>query len=207
MPEVSPLPARTSGYLTFISRNTFAKASEPALEVWAKIFAQTGNSRLILTAPEGSARTRVRQGFEKHGIAPQRIEFTGRGDPWASLIDSYARADIALDPFPYCGWITSCDALWMGLPVVTLRGGAVMGRGGCSTLANLGLSDLTAESPEQYVEIASSLAHDLPRLTQLRTELRARMQSSPLRAPNILARDIEAAYRKIWRRWCEEESE
>ncbi|HEY2342693.1 MAG TPA: hypothetical protein VGH90_06675, partial [Chthoniobacteraceae bacterium] len=133
---------------------------------------------------------------------PDRVEFTPFREPWESFIASYTRADIALDPFPYCGWITTCDALWMGVPVVSLSGQTAVGRGGRSILYNLGLPDLVAENPREYADIAVSLAGDWPRLTELRTSLRERMERSPLRDPANLARGIESSYRQMWQRWC-----
>jgi predicted O-linked N-acetylglucosamine transferase (SPINDLY family) len=207
MPEASPLPALEKGYLTFICRNAFAKVSPATLDLWVKVLARIPDSRLLLAAPEGSCRERILRRFEEGGVSRERLELAGLREPWERFIASYERADIALDPFPYCGWITTCDALWLGLPVITLTGRTVMGRGGCSTLANLGLSELIANTPEEYVEIARSLAGDLPRLAELRSSLRQRMERSPLRDPAQLARDIETAYREMWRRWCARQSE
>jgi predicted O-linked N-acetylglucosamine transferase (SPINDLY family) len=110
--------------------------------------------------------------------------------------------DVGLDPFPYGGGITSCDALWMGVPLVSLSGRRSVGRGGRSILRNLGLPELVAETPQQYAEIAVCLARDLSGLGELRSTLRRRMEASPLRDRRGFARDVEAAYRKMWRRWC-----
>ena len=110
---------------------------------------------------------------------------------------------MALDPFPYGGGTTTCDALWMGVPVVSLAGQTAVGRGGLSILSNLGLTDLVAHDVRQYVRIAADLANDLPRLGQLRATLRERMQSSPLMDAPRFARGVEAAYRTMWRRWVE----
>ena len=114
----------------------------------------------------------------------------------------YHGIDIGLDTVPYNGHTTSLDSFWMGVPVVTLVGPTVVGRAGLCQLMNLGLPELIASSPEQYVRIAAELAHDLPRLSKLRATLRERMQASPLMDAPRFARNIEAAYREMWRRWC-----
>jgi predicted O-linked N-acetylglucosamine transferase (SPINDLY family) len=111
--------------------------------------------------------------------------------------------DITLDPFPYCGHTVSLDSLWMGVPVVTLSGEKAVGRGGRSLLSNLGLAELIAFTPGQYVKIALDLAGDLDRMESLRQGMRARMQASPLMDAPGLARDLESAYRQVWRAWCE----
>ncbi len=115
----------------------------------------------------------------------------------------YQQIDIGLDPFPCNGGTTTCDALWMGVPVVTLRGRTAVGRAGVSILSNVGLTDWIADNPEQYVSIAQQMAGDLPRLGELRSTLRRRMRQSPLMDAPQFARDVEAAYRQMWHTWCE----
>jgi len=114
----------------------------------------------------------------------------------------YRRIDVALDTFPYGGGTTTCDALWMGVPVVTLVGQTAVGRGGLSILSNVGVPELAARSQDEYVRIATELAGDLPRLAHLRATLRQRMAQSPLMDAPRFARHVEAAYRQIWRQWC-----
>jgi predicted O-linked N-acetylglucosamine transferase (SPINDLY family) len=115
---------------------------------------------------------------------------------------TYRRIDILLDPLPYGGGVTTCDALWMGVPVVTLRGQTTQGRGGASILGNLGLPELVAANAEHYVRIAVELAKDETRRAELRGTLRKRMADSPLMNAGEFARDMENLYRDIWRRWC-----
>jgi predicted O-linked N-acetylglucosamine transferase (SPINDLY family) len=115
----------------------------------------------------------------------------------------YQQIDIALDPFPCGGGITTCDALWMGVPVVSLVGNTAVGRAGFSILSNVGLPELAARDTEQYVDIAVAMAQDLPRLADLRTTLRDRMRNSPLMDASRFARNVEAAYRAMWCRWCQ----
>jgi predicted O-linked N-acetylglucosamine transferase (SPINDLY family) len=121
---------------------------------------------------------------------------------WKHYIETVQRFDVALDPTPYGGGITTCDALWMGVPVVTLSGQTSVGRGGRSILSNIGLPGLVAETPDEYLEIALSLADDLPRLSQLRSTLRPRMENSPLRDAKGHASDVESAFRQMWQIWC-----
>jgi len=114
----------------------------------------------------------------------------------------YGQIDVALDPFPYGGGTTTCDALWMGVPVVTLMGPTAVGRAGVSLLSNLGLPELIAHTPEEYLSIARDLAADLPRLAQLRRQLRPVMRTSILMDAPRFATEIEAAYRQMWVNWC-----
>ena len=123
----------------------------------------------------------------------------------AVYLQLYQEIDIALDPFPFAGGTTTCDALWMGVPVVSLLGNTAVGRGGFSILSNLGLTELVARSTEEYVQIAAALANDFSRMTELRTTLRPRMERSPLMDAPRFARDMEAAYRQMWMQWCRDE--
>jgi predicted O-linked N-acetylglucosamine transferase (SPINDLY family) len=137
------------------------------------------------------------------GIDAERLEIVGRCSV-EKYFKTYDRIDVALDPFPYTGGTTTCDALWMGVPVVTLAGRTAVGRSGVSLLSNVGLPELIAQTPEQYVQIAVDLAKDLPRLIQLRSTLRQRMEKSPLMDAAAFAKGIEGAYRMMWRKWCGE---
>jgi len=198
---VNVLPALEAGHVSFGSLNNFCKASPPALAAWSRLLQVVPGSRLILHARAGSHRDRVRTFLAEQGISTERLEFVDFL-PTAEYFGVYRRIDVALDPFPYGGGTTTCDALWMGVPVVSLAGQTAVGRGGLSILSNVGLADLVARDPEQYVRIAAGLANDLPRLSQLRATLRGRMQKCPLMDAPRFARHIEAAYREMWRRWC-----
>jgi predicted O-linked N-acetylglucosamine transferase (SPINDLY family) len=201
-PEPSPPPAAAAGYITFGCLNNFAKASLPVLDLWAEILQGVPRSRLIVHSYPGSHLDTVRGRFAGKGISPDRLEFPGR-QPWPQYVRTYGRIDIALDPFPWGGGITTCDALWMGVPVVSLVGRTAVGRGGASILTNVGVQELVARTPEQYVQIATDLAGDLPRLAELRRTLRGRMEASPLMDAPRFARNVEAAYRQMWRNWCQ----
>jgi protein O-GlcNAc transferase len=202
-PDVSPLPALSAGEVTFGCLNNFCKVSQDALELWIQLLRATPKSHLILHAHEGSQRQRVRDLLEHQGVDPQRLKFVGKV-PFSEYFKLYEQIDIGLDPFPCNGGTTTCDSLWMGVPVVTLAGQKAVGRGGVSVLHNVGLPELIAETPEQYVQIAANLAKDLPRLAELRRTLRPRMQASPLMDAPRFARNVEAAYRQMWRNWVSE---
>ena len=199
---VSSLPALNAGVVTFGCLNNFCKINEDVLALWAEVLRQTDNSRLLLLTRSGRAYPRTLEQMQRAGIAADRIEFAQSGSR-RTYLETYHRIDIGLDTFPYNGHTTSLDSLWMGVPVVTQIGSRSVARAGWCQLSNLGLTELAGESSEAFVSIAGRLANDLPRLSQLRSGLRRRMEESPVMdAPNF-ARGIEAAYRRMWRTWCE----
>jgi len=200
-PEVRQVPALTKGYITFGCLNNFCKVSKPALMAWARILRAMPDSRLLLHAGEGALRLRVREELGCEGIELQRVQFSPRV-PLSTYFDLYHSIDLALDPFPYGGGTTTCDALYMGVPVVTLAGRTAVGRAGLSQLMNLNLGDFIAQTPEEYISLAIALAGDRSRLAELRRTLRQRMEQSPLMDAPRFACNIEAAYRNMWRRWC-----
>jgi predicted O-linked N-acetylglucosamine transferase (SPINDLY family) len=200
-PAVNVAPAAASGHVTFGCLNNFCKVSAPALSAWCELLRTVPNARLLLHAYAGSHREGVLAFLAQQGIASERLEFIDFL-PTTDYFGVYHRIDVALDPFPYGGGTTTCDALWMGVPVVSLAGATAVGRGGVSILSNVGLPELVAQTPAQLVRIAADLAQDFPRLAQLRATLRARMQRSPLMDAPRFARHVEAAYRAMWRRWC-----
>jgi predicted O-linked N-acetylglucosamine transferase (SPINDLY family) len=194
-------PASRAGHVTFGCLNNFCKVSAPALAAWSRILQAMPTARLLLHAHGGPHRDRVWEFFHREGVARERVEFLDFL-PMREFYRVHERIDVALDPFPYCGGTTSCDALWMGVPVVSLAGQTAVGRGGLSILTNLGLTDLVASDGQQYVRIAVELAGDAARLGELRRTLRRRMQDSPLMDAPRFARNVEAAYHEMWRRWC-----
>lgn len=198
---INALPAEKTGVVTFGCLNNFSKINEAVLRLWAKVLQAVPASRLLLLAPEGSARQHTRELLAQEGIAPQRVEFALR-QPRRQYLDLYHRIDIGLDSFPYNGHTTSLDSFWMGVPVITLVGQTVAGRAGLCQLLNLKLPELIAQTPEQYVRTAAALANDLSSLAHLRATLRSRMEQSPLMDAPRFARNMEAAYREMWRRWC-----
>jgi predicted O-linked N-acetylglucosamine transferase (SPINDLY family) len=198
---VSELPASTNGHVTFGSLNVFSKTNEPILRLWGRILAEVRDSRLLLLTGHGTHRQRAAGILQQQGVDPSRVEFIPR-QPRKAYLELYQRLDIVLDPFPYNGHTTSLDALWMGVPVVSLVGTSSVARAGLSQLSNLGLPELAAFSENDYLQIATTLAQDLPRLRELRSTLRARMQSSLLMDAPRFTHGLEAAYRAMWRQWC-----
>ena len=199
--DVAPLPALANGQITFGCLNSFSKVSSFIFDAWTRLLGEVAGSRLVLHSRRGLHRQRLRDRLSAAGIDPQRLEFVGFL-PTAEYFREYGKIDIALDSFPYAGGTTTCDALWMGVPVVTLAGQTAISRGGASVLSNIGLKRLVARSVDEYVSIARELAADVPALAQLRSEMRARMLSSPLMDAAGFARDVESAYRQMWHVWC-----
>jgi len=190
-----PLPAREAGFVTFGSFNNISKVSDTVLHCWAQILVKLPTSRLHLTrirSPQRAAE--ILALFGELGVAVGRIDCV----PYRSDIPhgrQFARVDIALDPYPYNGVTTTCESLYFGLPVISLHGRHGVSRSGLSILASLGLRELAASTPEQYIEIAVALARDLSRLESLRASLRSRFEQSPLRDEKRLATNFEALLR------------
>jgi protein O-GlcNAc transferase len=199
-PEPGALPAETHGYVTFGCLNAFQKTNDAVLELWTRVLAAVPGSRLVLLAPSGETRKRVLEAFARQNVDKGRVTLVGRR-PRLEYLSSYRDIDVCLDTFPYNGHTTSLDAFWMGVPVVTLVGGTVVGRAGLCQAMNLGLPELVATTPDEYVERAVDLTRDLPRLAKLRSELRNRMERSPLMDAERFARNLETAYRTAWQRY------
>jgi protein O-GlcNAc transferase len=198
---VGELPALRNGFVTFGCLNSFCKINEPVLRLWGRVLQTSPTSRLILLGGEPSQRRKVDGIMSSMDIAPHRIEMIPRQFRKQYMLE-YERIDVALDTFPYNGHISSLDALWMGVPVVTLVGERAVSRGGWSLLNNLGLAELAAWNEEKFVEIAVGLAGDLPRLTELRRTLRQRMLDSPLTDAKRFASNMENLYRQAWTERC-----
>jgi protein O-GlcNAc transferase len=202
---VNGLPAQSRGFITFGSLNNFCKVTEQVPRLWAQVLKAVDRSRLMILCPEGSHRQPLLDLLQREGIHPDRIELVAPR-PRAEYLELYHRIDLGLDTLPYNGHTTSLDSIWMGVPVITLVGRTAVGRAGMSQSTNLGLTELIAQTPQEYVEIAAGVARDLPRLAELRRTLRSRMQASPLMDAPRFARNIEAAYRRMWRNWCGEQT-
>jgi len=199
-PPVSALPAVRRGYVTFASFNNLAKLNPRVLALWAELLRQVPGSRLLVMAvPDEGAAARLRRGLA--GIEPDRVATLGRLER-KGYWQQFSEVDIALDPFPYAGGATTCDALWMGVPVVTLAGDYGFSRSGVTILANAGLKQLVAQTAGNYLDLARGLAGDLDQLVRLRAGLRAGLRLSPLMDAAAYMRDLESAYRRIWRDWC-----
>jgi predicted O-linked N-acetylglucosamine transferase (SPINDLY family) len=199
---VSSLPALTEGRVTFGSFNSLTKMTDEVVALWARVLAAVPDSRLFLkTRPlMGSA---VRQGvverFATHGIGSDRLMLEGPVPTRTEHLATYHRMDIALDPFPYSGITTSAEALWMGVPVLTLAGDRFLSRQGVGLMMNTGLPEWIASDPDDYVARAVKHAGDLQGLVTLRASLRDRFLASPLCDAKHFARHFEQALEGMWR--------
>ena len=183
-PEPFPPPRENVGHLTFGCLNNFAKVSPGALDLWAEILRAVPQSRIIIHSNPGSHLDVVHERFAANGVSPDRVEFVPK-QSWTNYIQTQSRIDIALDTFPYGGGITTCDALWMGIPVVSLIGQTAVGRGGKSILSNVGLPELATRRPRQYVQTALTLAESPARLVELRRECAIACSPPPHERPQI----------------------
>jgi predicted O-linked N-acetylglucosamine transferase (SPINDLY family) len=200
-PPVSPLPAASSGHVTFGSFNSFRKVTPPVIDAWLRILGAVERSRLLVLAGRGGyVEQHLRELARAYALDPARIVLHDR-KATAEYLDLIAQADIALDPFPFTGHTTTCDSIWMGVPVVMLQGESYASRFGGSVLRNVGLTELITKSVEQYVGCAVALANDRTRLTRLRATLRGTMSASPLLDFPGFTRNLEAAYRQMWNDW------
>jgi protein O-GlcNAc transferase len=205
-PIVPDLVPRTDGPITFACYNRSSKITPQAIQLWSQILSAIPDSRLVLksfSVGEPAALQQRQSAFAAHGIHPSRILFGQLHLSHTKHLEDYHHIDVALDPFPYNGTTTTCEALYMGVPVITLAGNSHVSRVGVSILTNVGLPELIAKTPEEHVHLAIALAQDPERLSKFRGTLRERMTRSPLMNPAALTRDIEAAYRQAWTHWCE----
>ncbi len=201
-PADAPHPApRATGPITFGSFNGLAKLTPQMVELWAKLLGAVPGSRLLVKTyglAAESARRALREAFSRHGIAGDRLELRPPDGGFAEHLAAYLELDIVLDVFPYNGTTMTCEALWMGVPVVTLAGATHVSRVGASLLERVGLRDLVAATPAEYLDIALRLARDEPRRRELRGSLRERMRRSPLTDARRFTRDLESAYHRLW---------
>jgi protein O-GlcNAc transferase len=207
-PEVSALPALASGHITFGSCNNFSKVSSEAIDLWTTILRSIPGSRLIMKAKslsDDSVRDYVMDMFTTRGIPAGRIDLLSWEPSIKGHLDTYNRIDIGLDTFPYNGTTTTCEALWMGVPVITLSGVSHASRVGVSILSNIGLGALIAKTKEEYLAIVMNLAGDPKRLSELRESLRGMMIRSPLTNAKRFVLALENSYRSMWLKWCSKE--
>lgn len=205
-PAVAPPPCTVRSRITFGSFNNFRKMNLQTVALWSRILAEVADSRLVLKSKpldDESCRRRAIGWFEQCGVAPQRIQILPFEPKLTRHLRCYDQVDIALDSFPYNGTTTTCEALWMGVPTVTLVGEDHRSRVGLSLLSNVGLGELAVDNEEDFVAIAAGLAADPSRLLALRGEMRQRLRESPLFDAVAFTRALESAYHDMWRRWCE----
>jgi protein O-GlcNAc transferase len=199
--EIPPRPIEQSGPIHFGSLNNPCKLNRPLLHLWSEVLRSTPGSRLILQTVDGAQRDQIANWLGEWAIDPPRLEFLERCSR-RDYLRLYNRIDICLDPLPYNGITTTCDAIWMGVPVVSLVGKTPAGRAGLGLLSTIGVPELIAKTPEQFIEIAAELAGDGERLMSYRRTLRGRMRASPLMDAQRFARNVEAFYRAAWKKWC-----
>ncbi|WP_114861225.1 tetratricopeptide repeat protein [Azospirillum brasilense] len=203
VPREEP-PALVNGFVTFGSFNNAAKVTPEVLRVWSAILARVPSARLILKSrafTDAPTRARCLQRFAADGVDPGRVDLLAPMDAIDAHLRAYDRIDIGLDPFPYTGTTTTCEALWMGVPVITLAGRHHVARVGASLLTHCGLAELIATDEAGYIETAVALAGDTTRLAALRRGMTDRMERSALSDHRGFAAAVETAYRAMWRSW------
>jgi len=206
-PPVAPLPALRNGFVTFGCFNNLAKINPEVISLWTELLACIPDARLLMVTKalgDPCIERRYREAFEAGGVGG-RVDFSGMV-PHRELLGRYGDVDVALDPFPYSGGLTTLESLWMGVPVITLGGERFASRHSLSHLTAAGLPELIAGDRGGYVARAVSLASDLSRLEKMRSSLRGRLAGSPLCDAPRFTRNLEHAYRSMWLRWCREGS-
>ncbi len=198
----SPLPATQPGHVTFAAIGKLVQMNLASIELWSELLGRLPHSRmLLLILGDGGADEALRGQFASRGVSSSRLQVIG-GTSRDQHLALCGQIDIMLDTTPYNGQLTSLDSLWMGVPLVTLRGRTAAGRTGASLLSNLEMNEFIASSTDDYINGARALAMDLPRLDKIRGSLRQQMLESPLLDTRGYTRDLESAFRTIWQRWC-----
>jgi predicted O-linked N-acetylglucosamine transferase (SPINDLY family) len=203
-PPVSALPATANGYITFGSMNQWPKVSDEVKDAWANLLTRVDRSRLLIVA-RGSQnsvfRDRIIGEFVLRGIEAARIRVSPALD-FLGFLRLFGEIDISLDPFPYGGGTTTMQSLWMGVPVLTLRGTTAFARNSVGLLSAVGLTRLVARTPDAYVAAGTELAGNLVQLAEIRVGLRERVAASGLTDARRFSANLELAYRSIWRKYC-----
>jgi predicted O-linked N-acetylglucosamine transferase (SPINDLY family) len=206
--ELSPLPLLERGAITFVAYNNFAKLNSPLLDLWCRVLRMLPDSRLALKdralANDPEFRLEMLDLFAQRGITAERLIIRDRTETVHAHLEALAEGDIALDSHPYSGTTTTCESLWMGVPVITLAGRTHASRVSASLLTSVGVPELIAENDDDYVTIAVALARDMERLQHYRRNLREMMLNSSLMDLQGFARKMENAYRQMWRKWCQQ---
>ncbi len=204
-PDVGPLPALSNGFVTFGCFNNLAKITPTVITAWGRLLHRLPMARLVLKThqfSEPETCNRVRQAFAAEGIAATRVQLRG-ASPHRAFLGEYNDIDIVLDPFPYSGGLTTCEALWMGVPTVTLPGTTFASRHTLSHMSNAGLHGWDAANVDGYIDLAVARASYLPALATLRAGLRARMKASPLVDAKRFGRSLGDGLRQAWRDACD----
>jgi predicted O-linked N-acetylglucosamine transferase (SPINDLY family) len=202
-PDIRSLPFDRNGYITFGCMNNPSKLNKYVLSWWAQILKSLPHSRIVMRyhlLGDPLVNERLARVLRNAGIPPERFEMKPGGHDFLS---AYNDVDIALDSFPYNGTTTTCEALWMGVPVITIRGDRFVARVGASLLTHTGLSDLVAENPQQYIDKAVALAEDTDRLMRFREEARDILPQTAVYDPKRFVKHLERAYLDVFERWRE----
>jgi predicted O-linked N-acetylglucosamine transferase (SPINDLY family) len=202
-PEVAPLPALTRGHITFGAYNNLSKVTPTTLDLWSGVLKSVPGSRLTIKSNaliDPNVAERLRGEFQDRGIGPDRLNFSGWLNDQQAHLASYGDIDIALDAYPYNGTTTTCEALWMGVPTITLCGSTPASRVSASLLTQVGLEPLIAYDAETFGLNAAELASDIDRLAALRAQLRTAMNGSTLRDEPGFARRFEALLSELFER-------
>ena len=195
----SELPFKRRGHITFGSFNNITKVTPEVIKVWSNILHALPKSCLVLKAKQLQHNaSHYLDYFKQEGIAEDRIKLYGQLPSMDDHLELYNAIDIGLDPFPFNGATTTCEALWMGVPVITLLGDRHVGRVGASILTNVGLTDFIAQDIDGYIQLAVEMAANTNYLQEIREGLRERMQSAPLCDGHSFASDVESAYQEMW---------
>ena len=201
--EVSPLKTSSANGITFGCFNNTAKLTPEVIRIWSRLLKTVPGSHLFLKSQGFSdeiTRDHYRSLFAKQGIQSDRLRFAGQS-PRDEYLTAYNEVDIGLDPFPFNGGTTTADALWMGVPVISMRGDRFVSRMGASILSAVGLGEYVVDNEDEYIAKATALAADLPRLAKLRSRLRTQLLNSPLCDGPEFTHDLEIAYHAMWRAW------
>jgi predicted O-linked N-acetylglucosamine transferase (SPINDLY family) len=203
-PEVTSAPSKRGAAVTFGAFSSLAKIGPRVITQWCRLLERLPDARLlVLGLGLSSVREEYLSRFAGRGVAPERIDLHDF-QSFRDYLAMHEEVDVMLDTFPYTGGTTTCHALWMGVPVVSLVGSSAPSRGGASLLRAIGLNELVVDTPEQYLDTACDLAGNPGRLSVLREGMRARMSGSPLMDISRFTNHLEQAYRSMWRRWCED---
>lgn len=207
-PDIAETPALTNGYITFGSFNNLAKITPEVIQLWSKVITKVPGSRLVLKCvgllDNEATQKEIIRIFAKNGLPRERLTLLGRSASHNEHLQQYHKIDIALDPFPYNGTTTTCDALWMGVPVITLTGNSHASRVGVSQMNNIGHMELIAKDKNDYVAISERLSSDFNYLQDIRSNMRNKMQASTLMDDKRFTDNLESAYRDVWEEWCQE---
>ncbi|SIO13922.1 Predicted O-linked N-acetylglucosamine transferase, SPINDLY family [Singulisphaera sp. GP187] len=204
-PEVNPLPALQAQGVTFGSLHKLPKLNSRVLELWAELLRSIPTARLLLYRNNlrGQRKEEIEAFFRAQGITADRLELRNIVEGGGNHYQIYQDIDISLDVFPWSGHTTACESVWMGVPIVTLRGNRHAGRMTASVLTCLGLNDWIAETPQQYLDIAQRFASDRTHLAELRRTMRTRMNCSPMGDGQTWTKNLENAYRTMWHQWID----